>query len=142
MRKSAPPLKWPMPLASATVPSAAEPCGTTTLPPSDIGSATVPVKLSPALAVLVLMVSPSRTVIMVPAGSVALDAPVMRCISEGDLPSPFSDVDCCSSEGLLPQPRVAAINPLRSEEHTSELQSRVDLVCRLLLEKKKKKTRQ
>src|SRR5438067_12380401 len=29
--------------------------------------------------------------------------------------------------------------PLRSEEHTSELQSRFDLVCRLLLEKKKKK---
>src|SRR5207249_5465257 len=28
---------------------------------------------------------------------------------------------------------------LRSEEHTSELQSRFDLVCRLLLEKKKKK---
>src|SRR5690349_24816735 len=30
--------------------------------------------------------------------------------------------------------------PGRSEEHTSELQSRRDLVCRLLLEKKKKKT--
>src|SRR5207247_6694545 len=30
----------------------------------------------------------------------------------------------------------------RSEEHTSELQSRVDLVCRLLLEKKKKQTTQ
>src|SRR2546421_9235588 len=29
--------------------------------------------------------------------------------------------------------------PSRSEEHTSELQSRSDLVCRLLLEKKKKK---
>src|SRR3712207_9055883 len=29
----------------------------------------------------------------------------------------------------------------RSEEHTSELQSRQYLVCRLLLEKKKKKTR-
>src|SRR5712664_4695088 len=29
----------------------------------------------------------------------------------------------------------------RSEEHTSELQSRSDLVCRLLLEKKKKKIR-
>src|SRR5204863_6668489 len=29
----------------------------------------------------------------------------------------------------------------RSEEHTSELQSRRDLVCRLLLEKKKKNTR-
>src|SRR5438105_12822859 len=31
--------------------------------------------------------------------------------------------------------------PTRSEEHTSELQSRVELVCRLLLEKKKKITR-
>src|SRR5437667_2139524 len=30
--------------------------------------------------------------------------------------------------------------PHRSEEHTSELQSHHDLVCRLLLEKKKKKT--
>src|SRR5690349_24096244 len=32
------------------------------------------------------------------------------------------------------------IPPGRSEEHTSELQSRRDLVCRLLLEKKKNKT--
>src|SRR5690606_40730457 len=31
---------------------------------------------------------------------------------------------------------------LRSEEHTSELQSRENLVCRLLLEKKKKKKKQ
>src|SRR5690349_22131344 len=30
----------------------------------------------------------------------------------------------------------------RSEEHTSELQSRRDLVCRLLLEKKKKKKKE
>src|SRR5687768_18338715 len=30
-------------------------------------------------------------------------------------------------------------SPSRSEEHTSELQSRLHLVCRLLLEKKKKK---
>src|SRR2546422_5705834 len=30
---------------------------------------------------------------------------------------------------------------VRSEEHTSELQSRLHLVCRLLLEKKKKKRR-
>src|SRR5204863_9996747 len=33
---------------------------------------------------------------------------------------------------------VSADRELRSEEHTSELQSRRDLVCRLLLEKKKK----
>src|SRR2546429_4789297 len=31
------------------------------------------------------------------------------------------------------------LHSLRSEEHTSELQSRLHLVCRLLLEKKKKK---
>src|SRR2546429_3805914 len=31
-------------------------------------------------------------------------------------------------------------NHLRSEEHTSELQSRLHLVCRLLLEKKKRTT--
>src|SRR5206468_12668260 len=34
---------------------------------------------------------------------------------------------------------IAAIGQRRSEEHTSELQSRSDLVCRLLLEKKKNK---
>src|SRR5947207_11534952 len=34
--------------------------------------------------------------------------------------------------------RTLAPKPLRSEEHTSELQSHSDLVCRLLLEKKKK----
>src|SRR2546428_8818232 len=33
--------------------------------------------------------------------------------------------------------RRAALDTGRSEEHTSELQSRSDLVCRLLLEKKK-----
>src|SRR2546422_5345252 len=38
-------------------------------------------------------------------------------------------------EEELPELRVS----VRSEEHTSELQSRLHLVCRLLLEKKKKK---
>src|SRR2546421_4838583 len=33
--------------------------------------------------------------------------------------------------------RIGVSDLLRSEEHTSELQSRSDLVCRLLLEKKK-----
>src|SRR6266480_7316774 len=32
----------------------------------------------------------------------------------------------------------STVSPSRSEEHTSELQSHVNLVCRLLLEKKKK----
>src|SRR5438093_10111055 len=34
--------------------------------------------------------------------------------------------------------RMSGVNPTRSEEHTSELQSLTNLVCRLLLEKKKK----
>src|SRR5436190_2762888 len=39
------------------------------------------------------------------------------------------------------RPRDRLSNMYRSEEHTSELQSHSDLVCRLLLEKKKKKIR-
>src|SRR2546422_6912963 len=42
------------------------------------------------------------------------------------------DVLVADGEGVLPVER-------RSEEHTSELQSRLHLVCRLLLEKKKTK---
>src|SRR5437868_7788452 len=38
---------------------------------------------------------------------------------------PFVGIGCCGSPTAM-----------RSEEHTSELQSRFDLVCRLLLEKK------
>src|SRR5690554_7352110 len=38
-----------------------------------------------------------------------------------------------------PQQSTGLTNDTRSEEHTSELQSRPHLVCRLLLEKKKKK---
>src|SRR5690349_22592863 len=45
-----------------------------------------------------------------------------------------------SSQQYTTSPPTAARTRLsRSEEHTSELQSRRDLVCRLLLEKKKKK---
>src|SRR5206468_12678062 len=43
-----------------------------------------------------------------------------------------------SAEFLAPLEGAIPVNG-RSEEHTSELQSRSDLVCRLLLEKKKKK---
>src|SRR6266513_3118206 len=46
--------------------------------------------------------------------------------------------DCCCWRASEPHP-AAPSSPLRSEEHTSELQSRFDLVCRLLLEKKKEK---
>src|SRR5205809_3324349 len=41
--------------------------------------------------------------------------------------------------GIHPLADLERLAELRSEEHTSELQSRLHLVCRLLLEKKKKK---
>src|SRR6266496_6507410 len=45
-------------------------------------------------------------------------------------------LDRAHTEGIVHRD----LKPERSEEHTSELQSRRDLVCRLLLEKKKKQT--
>src|SRR5690242_21475828 len=46
----------------------------------------------------------------------------------------------CSKPGT--RTTTSGTRASRSEEHTSELQSHVNLVCRLLLEKKKKKKRQ
>src|SRR5438034_3901169 len=45
----------------------------------------------------------------------------------------------CTTGGPRPSRRRFASTGVRSEEHTSELQSHSDLVCRLLLEKKKNK---
>src|SRR2546426_9125012 len=50
--------------------------------------------------------------------------------------TPFADL-MAVLDGLHPFPGLI----VRSEEHTSELQSPCNLVCRLLLEKKKKKNR-
>src|SRR5256884_4162650 len=68
-----------------------------------------------------------------------------------ELKEPDRDVKRAVLERLLTQqganPEAALIDYLsdrptdsRSEEHTSELQSRLHLVCRLLLEKKKNQT--
>src|SRR5260370_14630899 len=45
-------------------------------------------------------------------------------------------LSACGSLGISPRRGLAVTG--RSEEHTSELQSHLNLVCRLLLEKKKK----
>src|SRR2546429_869189 len=50
----------------------------------------------------------------------------------------FSQVDCSSRRRGTAGISCVPIAHARSEEHTSELQSRLHLVCRLLLEKKKK----
>src|SRR5205085_8884937 len=51
-------------------------------------------------------------------------------------PQPGSKLDLVLT---LPMEMTRGTEVLRSEEHTSELQSQSNLVCRLLLEKKKKK---
>src|SRR2546421_624128 len=58
-------------------------------------------------------------------------------VATSTLASPFQ-IRRCSGTGRYIS-RGIAPSAARSEEHTSELQSRSDLVCRLLLEKKKKK---
>src|SRR5207237_9901533 len=56
---------------------------------------------------------------------------------------PISDVLLRGELQEALEPRARMLGPValvpRSEEHTSELQSHLNLVCRLLLEKKKKK---
>src|SRR5688572_31051461 len=59
-------------------------------------------------------------------------------ILEKPSPSPPKTNTCRSSP---PKLMPAAKGNARSEEHTSELQSQSNLVCRLLLEKKKKRSR-
>src|SRR5690349_22144944 len=67
-----------------------------------------------------------------PNGEPATDAQIRRRVTEEGA-RPFD-----LQNGPLFRVKLFRVSE-RSEEHTSELQSRRDLVCRLLLEKKKKK---
>src|SRR5699024_12507896 len=70
-----------------------------------------------------------------------LDLPVSRAVlagsSAGD-PSTHGRQLVALREVPDAEAVLLAAQPRRSEEHTSELQSRFDLVCRLLLEQKKR----
>src|SRR5690606_11182180 len=71
---------------------------------------------------------------------VALDAPFFVALGAADLVVAFEGEQSNGEDQgdqQSPHPDPGG----RSEEHTSELQSRENLVCRLLLEKKKKKSR-
>src|SRR5260221_1679562 len=57
------------------------------------------------------------------------------------LAAPASSASAALSNAEAPAPRMPMVL-FRSEEHTSELQSHSDLVCRLLLEQKKLHTSQ
>src|SRR5689334_12632584 len=56
-------------------------------------------------------------------------------IEEGETPEDTAVREVAEETGIIGE----VVAPLRSEEHTSELQSQFHLVCRLLLEKKKKR---
>src|SRR5216683_5212566 len=71
----------------------------------------------------------ATTVVGSPSKPVKCSAGVCRTSRASARPATAADTASRMVEG----------SPMRSEEHTSELQSRSDLVCRLLLEKKKKK---
>src|SRR5690606_42082254 len=62
-------------------------------------------------------------------------ASLTQCVATG---VPAAQYGLATDAGGLLESPAGQYNFLRSEEHTSELQSRENLVCRLLLEKKKK----
>src|SRR2546422_8556038 len=65
-------------------------------------------------------------------------SPRVRPVRSQDRPAPGTSGDVVPPEPLGPLPVGRCGRLVRSEEHTSELQSRLHLVCRLLLEKKKR----
>src|SRR5690349_24199898 len=67
----------------------------------------------------------------------SLSSTAIKTESIGQTSSDIAPERICSTKKERAQQRNRQTYP-RSEEHTSELQSRRDLVCRLLLEKKKK----
>src|SRR3989449_8457907 len=70
-----------------------------------------------------------------PSAAADARAEFRQKFSEREFPVESAERTVLSAE---PMALVAVITKARSEEHTSELQSRLHLVCRLLLEKKKK----
>src|SRR2546422_6168597 len=67
-----------------------------------------------------------------------LDATTVTPLHKAQVGQEATCVGRVVSTGVLPTRKGLRV---RSEEHTSELQSRLHLVCRLLLEKKKQKDR-
>src|SRR5690554_7416984 len=66
-------------------------------------------------------------------------APSGAAVTGNELAARVAELASVKPSARLHAVIIFFINTPRSEEHTSELQSRPHLVCRLLLEKKKKK---
>src|SRR5687768_17912847 len=83
-------------------------------------------------------VQPSTPVLLISAyADDSLKARAFEAGASDFIPKPFDrhEFMCAVRRSLKRSPTMRS----RSEEHTSELQSRLHLVCRLLLEKKNKK---
>src|SRR5690606_40892720 len=79
------------------------------------------------------------------AGVLGVQTPTYRSVPDAVSSAGQEAIDLAASAGLIldewqENVLLDSMGERRSEEHTSELQSRENLVCRLLLEKKKKKT--
>src|SRR5437016_10118367 len=95
--------------------------------PSKIGATTAPARRAPS-PISSAPVGPGLRLDAIPA----VNPTGSRVRSAGDAATVRAHANRCAEEG---PPRQS-----RSEEHTSELQSLTNLVCRLLLEKKKDQT--
>src|SRR2546430_13360280 len=84
-----------------------------------------------AFAVLAIAGLGTASVIKLARGSDHQDTPDVELNPAADM------TDVYAFPGASPGRTVLVLNSWRSEEHTSELQSQSNLVCRLLLEKKK-----
>src|SRR6266513_3386918 len=82
--------------------------------------------------------------VVIVRGTVRIEAPEIlyhagarhiEVLGGGTISTPTFEVGADRIVAMLPTRHVTASGSVRSEEHTSELQSRFDLVCRLLLEK-------
>src|SRR5437868_10349891 len=98
-------------------------------------TSTTPLSLHDALPISSAISGEGRTTIALGlAQTFASDLDVPSLLVEADLERPA----LAPRLGIAPGPGLCEVlRGERSEEHTSELQSRFDLVCRLLLEKKK-----
>src|SRR6267143_2431519 len=95
-------------------------------------------------ATLVMIVGPPgvpTTICRLPALSSTIDgvmADSIRLLPATALASPCTSPYMFGLPGAVAKSSISLLSRNRSEEHTSELQSQFHLVCRLLLEKKKK----
>src|SRR2546422_6459745 len=103
------------------------------LPPPPLLPAELPVL--PVTVLLVMVTVPAVPKLLMPPPTLLAELPEMVLLMMVSVPALLTRPPPLFAE-LREMVLLAIVNVPRSEEHTSELQSRLHLVCRLLLEKK------